>query len=207
MAEQQPSQRDPQGEAPSAIDEADLHKGRGRMLAGMIVAGVAALTALALYMGSGGNEAYSKFGKNINGFDQKYFDQFWGCAFPDYDTNRIENNEDLQNQIHGRARDHGATYGAHVRDDCLPKLAELEEKLQTLIPPDGMKEPVRNLVDAVSRLRGGWSDFIAHLDGLEGAYERSAANGQVRTIAKAWYDYKKTFSKANKDLEKKLGTN
>jgi hypothetical protein len=186
-------------------EEKAMHKGRGRMIAGMVVAGLVAVGGLGWYMSSGDNEAYSKFGKNINGLDSKHFDSFWGCVFEGYNLDKIENNQDLRNQIHLRAERGGSAFGAHVRDKCAPILQPLPSKLSSLIPPKDMKKPVRKLIDSARKLRSAWSEYIAHLDGLEGGYERQAASQYLDRIARAWFEYRKTHSELNNMLGDKLG--
>lgn len=188
-------------------DERAMKKGKGRMLAAMIVAGVAAVAAVALYLASGGQDAYATFGKKINGLDERHYDAFWGCAFQGYDLKRIRSDQDLRNQLHMRAEQGRARYGAHLRDACLPKLAAMEPELKALVPPEGLAPEVRTLTDSVSDLRGGLSDYIAYLDGLDKdePYDREAASDQVGRIAKAWYDYGVAFSTLQKELKAHLG--
>lgn len=183
-----------------------MKKGRGRMIAAMVAAVVLAVGALGLSMAFGGESPYAKFGKRINGLDQRYYDGFWACTLQGYDLKRLRSDQDVRNQLHERGERGRARFGAYVRDQCLPKLAELEPQLQAMIPPEGMAAPVRSLSDAVARLRGGFSDYIAYLDGLQKdeAYDRDQASDQVGRIAKAWYDYGVAFAGLNKQIKQKL---
>jgi hypothetical protein len=187
------------------VDAAALHKGRGRMLAAMIVAGLVALVGLAVYMSSGDEEKYSTFGKNINRIDDRYFDGFWGCALRGKKLADLKSDQDLRNELHRRAENGGQRYGAHLREECMGALGELESRLNALIPPDDLQPEVRDLVDAVERLRSAMSDYIGYLDRLEGAYDRDAATQLMTPIARAWYDYRKTHSAINTKLGEKLG--
>lgn len=186
-------------------DERAMKKGKGRMIAGMAIAGLAAVVAIVLYLASGGDEAYSSFGKKVNGRDQQFYDAFWGCVLQGYDLDRIRSDQDLRNQLNLRARNGRSQFGAMVRDECLPKLSELEPALASINPPEGMADPLRGLTDAVGELRGAWSDYIAYLDGLgDEPYGQDAASEHVGRIAKAWYDYSVALSELNKELKEHL---
>ena len=186
-------------------EERAMRKGKGRMVAAMVVAGLGAVVGLILYMSSGGDDAYAVFGRNVNGLDRQHFDRFWNCTLQGYDTALLKSDQDLREQLHKRAGIGRDRFAALVRDECMPHLADMEPALQSLIPPEDMQPAVRDLVDAVNDLRGGFSDYIAHLDQVE-SYDReaAAATGPVGRIAKGWYDYRKTLSELNKTLKEKL---
>lgn len=200
--------------SPSDDDEKLMRKGKGRMLAGMIVAGVAALAGIIIYMVSGEDEAYAKFGKAVNGIDQQHFDQFWGCVFKGYDLERIKNNEHLRRQIHLRAERRPQAFGKYLRDECMPKLEEMDPKLTELIPPEELEKPLEGmdkppipaLVDATERLRSGFSGYVSYLDTAE-SYDRESdkVDENIDTIVRAWFDYKSAFGKLNKKLKEHLG--
>ncbi|MFW6050489.1 MAG: hypothetical protein ACODAU_04905 [Myxococcota bacterium] len=196
----------PGGHASLEVEERALKKGRGRMVAGMAVAGVGAVAALVLYMASGGDEAHAQFGRQVNGLDQGTYDAFWGCVMQGYDLSRLRSDQDLRSELHQRAEQGRDRFGAHVRDECMPRLAELEPELERLVPPEGMGPPLRDLTGAVKQLRGSFSDFVAHLDGLdeEEPYDREAASEPVGRIAKAWYDYSVALSELNARLKQEL---
>lgn len=191
------------------VDEGSLDKGKGRMLAAMGFAVAAALVALALYLTSGGESPHATFGQEVNGLDREHFAGFWGCVVQGYDLSRIKSDQDLRQQVHKRAAQGRARFGAYVRDDCLPRLAKLEPGLAAVIPPqdEELTDAVRGMGDAVTELRGGFSDFIAHLDGLEDdePYDREAASGPVGRIARAWYDYRVARGDLNARLREVLG--
>lgn len=186
-------------------EEKALKKGKGRMLAGMIVAAIAAVAFLVWYMSSGGEDAYGTFGRNINGYDQQYFDQFWGCSLQGVDLRNIRTNDDLRGEIHERAARGGPRYAAHVRERCMPKLAEMEPKLTALIPPEDMAAKLTELNETVQRLRAAWGDFAGYLENLEGGYDEDDADEKVGQIARAWYDYSRTHNELNRSVREKLG--
>jgi hypothetical protein len=187
-------------------EEKAMQGGKGRMLAAMIVAALLAVGAIVFLLISGGENPYGKFGQNINGIRQAHFDQFWACALRGADLTEVRNNDQLREQINVRATRGRARYGATVRDECLPKLSEVEPKLAALIPPVDVVTQVRDLSDATRRLRSGWSDFIAHLDGLTGdtQYDPEAAQREVAAIEKAWFDYRRVHTKLNDVVREQL---
>jgi hypothetical protein len=189
------------------VDEQSLKKGKGRMLAGMILAGVGAVVALGLYLGSGGDNPYAAFGREVNGLDREHFAGFWGCVMQGYDLRRIKNDQDLRAQIHKRASHGTSRFGAYVRDDCLPRLAKLEPGLAAVAPPqdDDVATALRGMGEAVGRLRGGFSDFVAHLDGLgDEPYVDEEATDTVGRIARAWYDYRVARGELNRRVKQEL---
>jgi hypothetical protein len=188
-------------------DEQSMRKGKGRMLAGIALAVAAAIVALALYLASGGESAYGSFGKQINGLDREHFAGFWGCVMQGYDLRRLKSDQDLRDQLHERAARGRARFGAYVRDDCLPRLAKLEPELAAVASPqdEELAQPLRDMRESVGRLRGSFSDYIAHLDGLdEDPYERDAAADPVGRIARAWFDYRVALGALNAHLRDKL---
>jgi len=81
----------------------------------------------------------------------------------------------------------------------------MEPKLEALIPPDDLAQGVRDLHTAVTELRGGWSEFIGHLDGLgDEPYDADNEPASLGKIAKGWYDYKRAHSGLNKTIRAKL---
>ena len=185
-----------------ADEEKAIKGGKGGMIAGVAI-GVLLVVGVAVFALSGdGTEAYRNFGRSVNGLDQEHFDGFWHCAFQG--SEEVANNTELTSEIHQRAARGSKRYGQYVRSDCLPKLEALEPGIEGLVPPEDLQGDVRDLRAAVGELRGGWSDFIAHLDGLEGPYDESAAGSSVNRIAKGWFDYRTSHSKLNKALTEKL---
>src|SRR5687768_10007078 len=83
-------------------DEKALKKGRGRMLAAMVGAVVLVIAGLALYLSSGDDETYTKFGQHVNGYDGQYFDQFWACALDGTNLREVRSDQNLRDQINRR---------------------------------------------------------------------------------------------------------
>lgn len=95
-------------------------------------------------------------------------------------------------------------YVAQVRDDCLPKLAELRPKLDTLIPPEDMQADVTQLAEATSQLRSAWSNFIAAVEASE-SYDPDANRDAISQIARGWYDFKRSHSQINSKIRERIG--
>lgn len=185
-------------------EEKAMRKGKGRMLAGMIVAGLVAVSLLVVFMASGGeNEAYSNFGQNINRV-KGTFDQFWGCSLRGVNLRDITDNAALQAQIERRAQQGGARYAAQVREQCIEQLGTLRPELDALIPPEDMQADVNALAEASSQLRSAWVNFIAYLETDEG-YDPETAHEPITNIARAWYDWKRIHSQINANVREKLG--
>lgn len=186
-------------------EEKAMRKGKGRMLAAMILAVVAALALAILFLASGGEaEAYRTFGRNINGLKQEHFDQFWGCALRGENVSDITDNAALMSQIDRRALQGGDRYVAQVRDECLGKLGDLRPKLVALIPPEGMAQDVDQLAEATSQLQSAWSNFISHVETAE-SYSSEAAEAPITQIARGWYDFKRIHSGLNSKIREKIG--
>jgi len=188
-------------------EEKAIRSGKGKMMTGMIIAVVAAMAGvIALVSLGSGDDTWSKFGRNINGLRTEHFDAFWGCSLRGANLSDIRNNADLTTQINTRTKNGRARYVRHVRDECLPKLTELEPKLQSLIPPEEMQTNLQELTSSVSDLRSGWSGFIAHVEGLgENSYDEDAASEHVLKISKGWYDYRRTHNEMNSVVRQQLG--
>lgn len=189
-----------------AEDEAALKQGKGGMLVGLAITGVAVLAGLFVLL-SGGDEArvYGELGKKINGLRQANFDQFWGCALQGEVLKDIKTNTDLIAQIDGRAVDHGAAYAVHLRDKCLPKLQDIEPQLDTLIVPPEIKPNVDAMRDATSKLRAGYSAFVSYLDTPDKKYESEGARVYLDNIARGWFDFRQAHAAVNKAIKEKIG--
>ena len=188
-------------------EEKAIRSGKGRMMAGMIVAVIIAAVGIVFVVASGGeDDTWSNFGRSVNGFRQTQFNPFWGCALRGANLDDIRNNSDLAAQIHRRASQGRARYARHVRDECLPKLNELGPAIQAIIPPEEMQAGVTELHDAVQALRSAWSDYIAHIEGLgDNPYDQDAANEYVTNIARGWFDYRTAHGRLNDAVSEKLG--
>ena len=193
----------PLGPGPSLEDEEKAMKsGKGGLIA--ILGGIVLLIAggLAFMMSGGDAEAYETLGQNVNGAKRELFDGFWGCVFQG--NTDPANNTELAAELHLRASRGTARFANYVRRSCLPKLTELETRLRALIPPEDMVTQVNELVAATETLKGGWSDYLAWLEALEGDYDEDAAGDKVSTIARGWFDFKSTIGAVNRAVAEKL---
>jgi hypothetical protein len=195
----------PLGQSPSiAEEEAAMHKGRGRMLFGLIAVALV-IAGGAGYLLSEGSEqqTYSDIGKKINGMKKEHFDQFWGCALPNENLHDIKTNADLESQISARAQGR-AVYGRHVRDVCADKLVGIEPKLDILVVPKDFEADTTAMKKSIQDLRSGWSDYISYLVDPKGEYDEEVAQPKISKITRAWYEYRKAHASINVTLIKKL---
>jgi hypothetical protein len=203
MAEQQP----PLGGPSLDAEEKAMKSGKGGMIAGSIIVVLLLVAAGAWAMMSGGDaDQYGNFGRTVNGNHSTYWLQFWACSLQNataYDG--VRTNDDLAAVLDQRAARGTNRYGGMVRDRCLPKLAEMQDKTRSLLPPEDLREQIRGLGDAISEVRSGWSEYIAYLDANATTYDREAALEHVVKIEKGWYDYKRAFKAVNDGVRTKLG--
>jgi hypothetical protein len=186
-------------------EEKAMRKGKGRMLAAMIVAVVAALALFFFYLTSGGeNEAYRNLGQRVNGLKQEHFDQFWGCALRGVNLGTITDNASLTGQLDRRMMQGGPRYAVQVRDECMDKLAPLRQELDSLIPPEDMQADVNAMAEAASQQRSAWANLIAYLESDEG-YDPDTAGEPITQVARAWYDFKRAHSAINAKIREKIG--
>ena len=185
-------------------EERAMRGGRGGLVA--ILGGIVLLIGggLAFFVLQSGdaNEAYETLGRNVNGLKARHFDAFWTCAFQG--EKDLRNNEELAVEIHSRSERGHAAYARMVRERCLDRLEQLEPRLRDLIPPDDMVSGVNELIAATELLRGAWSDYLAYLEGLEGAYDRELASERVAPIARCWYEYRRAHGALNQAIREKL---
>ncbi len=186
-------------------EERAMKKGKGRMIAAMVAAVLAVVGVVVFLLLPNDGDAYEKLGRNINRLDAEHFDQFWACALQGADVAGFRNDGELRTQLNLRASRGGKRYGQHLRDSCLPKLADFGPNLQALIPPDDLQAPLRDLVASVDALRGATSDYAGYLDGLEGPYDEDDATPQVTAVARGWYEYRVKYGAVNDAIRAKLG--
>ena len=200
-------QQIPGGVGSMADDEAALKRGKGGMIAVLVVLGLGFLGGLFALM-SGGDEArvYGELGRKINGLRGAHFDQFWGCALPSANLKDIKSNADLISQLDGRAAESGRAYGLHLHDKCMPKLEEIEPQLDTLIVPADMKVDVDGMKSATSKLRGSLSALVSYLDNPELKYDSDSARVYFDNIARGWFEFRQAHAAVNKTLKAKLET-
>ncbi len=193
------------GEAASALEDAKaFNKGKGRLLAAMIGIVVAAFAAFAFYLIQDQPNPYAELGKQVNGLRAGGFDQFWTCALPRTDPGNLKNNSDLIEELHSRGSA-GARYAGHLQNKCSPPLRELSTRLRALLPPDEATPLLKAMADAVAKIEVGVSAYSAHLQALEGPYVRDAAESELDSMVRGWYDFRKAHADLNKLVKAKLG--
>jgi hypothetical protein len=185
--------------------EAAMRKGKGAMLAGMIIAVVVIAVGL-FFLLSGTDEkfAYSDIGKQVNAIKLKQFDAFWGCAFKGVDLRDIKSSEDLAEQIDDRASQARSVYVKQLRDNCFSKLEQMQSKFDVMIAPEGVEKDVKTMREATSKLRSAWSDYASYVDNLKTDYDDEIARPKIIEIARAWYDFKKAHASFNQTVKKKI---
>lgn len=203
MANLQP----PLGGASLDAEEKAMKGGKGGMIAGTIIVvlllGGAGTWAV---MSGGESDQYGEFGRTVNGMHAADYLQFWACALQSgsaYDN--LRTNADLGAAIDLRAGRGGPRYGARIRDTCMPKLADMRPKIESLMPPADLRNQIHDLGVGVEELRTGWSEYIAYLDQHGTPYDHDDAAEHVLKIEKGWYDYKHAFKAVNDHLRTKIG--
>ena len=187
-------------------EERAMRSGKGKMLAAMFVAVLAAgaLFTWYLFQGDAAN-SYREFGKTVNGVHNAQWLKFWECSLQSGNAlGRIRNNVDLKTALNQRASRGGPRFGSLVRDRCMPRLGEMHDKYAALLPPDDLKEEVRAVAAAADALRSGWSEYIAVLDASGAAYDADVADPALSKIAQAWFDYKTTFNALNRKIRTRI---
>lgn len=177
-------------------EEKALRSGRGKMLAGMIAAVLAAAAGLAWFVSTSGPSEYGQLGRQINGMRGEHFDAFWACALPREDLRDLRSNEQLVAEVAERAAQPRA-YAAHVRTQCMVHLDEHLAPLDALILPDDLQPAVQSLRAAVEAQRSAWQAFLQYLDRVEGGFDAEDAQAQLGAIARGWYDYKVAHGQIN----------
>lgn len=183
---------------PSLEDEQRAMKsGRGRMLAAMIAATVAAIGGFFWFATSQQPSEYGQIGRQINGLDQAHFDQFWACALPRANMANLTTNDALTGAIAERAT-RGRAYGLHVRTECMVKLDEQGPALTNLIVPEDLRADVDALKTAIDAQRTAWTSMNTSLEAGETFdLEDDASRRHVSAITRGWYDYKQAMSRIN----------
>ena len=177
-------------------EEKALRSGRGKMVAGMAVAVLAAVAGLVWFVSASGPSEYGQLGRQINGMRAEHFDAFWACALPREDLRDIRNDQQLRAEIAERAVQPRA-YATHVRTQCMVHLDEHLPPLAALILPEDLDPPVQSLRAAIEAQRTAWGAFLEHLDRVEGGFDAEAADAQLGAIARGWYDYKVAHGQVN----------
>lgn len=163
----------------------------------LLLAGLAAFVLLS----GDENEAYVTLGRNVTGAKTQLFDGFWMCAFHRQEDPR--NNEELADLWHTQAEMGGPRFAEQLNRSCITHLADLQERLEALIPPDDMRADVNSLINATRALRGGVSDFVAFLE-TQTSYEREDHGDRVRPIARGWYDFRAAYGVVNDHIRTRI---
>lgn len=188
-------------------DEKALKKGNTGALVIGLLAAVTLVVALGfvLLQGDGGDNQYGTIGSQINGMRQEHFDQFWHCALPNHPADRLRTNADVRDAIQKRASSRPTQYAAHVRGQCLQKLAEHEPRVRELIAPEDLQGQLEELTTAIGDLRTGWNEYLTYLEqNTSEGYDEAAAAESIGKIAKGWYDYKHAHSGLNTSIREHL---
>jgi hypothetical protein len=188
-----------------AEDEAGFKRGRGRMLVGLGLAGLLAVTGLWLLL-SRGDEArvYGELGRKINGLRAAHFDQFWACALPGEDLHDLKSNADLTAQLDDRAANGGMAYAHYLREACEPQLSDINSSLDVLIIPADLAPDVENLKSSTSQLRSALLAFVAIFESPSVHYDSQAAKPRLDSIARGWFDFQKAHASINRTLKARL---
>ena len=184
-------------------EERAFRTGRGGLVAFGVFGVLLLVAAIAYFFMSGGpNESYELLGRNLTRSKGVHFDGFLMCAFGN--TENKANNEEFSAAWHTQSEMGGDRFAVKLREHCLPKLAELQELLEALIPPEELRSDVGALVSATRALRGAVSDFVAAMEADEQLYDRDDAAALVRPIARGWYDYRAAYAAANEHIREFL---
>lgn len=188
-----------------ADEEAAFRKGKSGSLIIMGVLGLALLGGLFYLMG-GEDQArvYGDLGRQINGLKQTSFDQFWSCVLQGEDLRDVTSNTELIARLDSLGRDGGQELSKNLREACKPRLEAIGPALDTLIVPQDLQEPIKQMSEAASSLRTATSGLIIYLDNPELSYDESIARPHVQAMARAWYDFKKAHSEANHLIKQHL---
>lgn len=183
--------------------EKAMRSGRSGFIVAAALVTLGAIAALVLVLASGDDTApYRALGRNLTAEKTRLFDGYWACVLGGVE--RWPNNTELARLVHRRAEMGGDRFVEIVRDDCLPKLVELDSRLRSLIPPQELRSGLERLITASRDLRGASSDYIAYLETLSHPYDRDEAQDHVRAITRAWYDFKQAYAELNEAIAAKL---
>jgi hypothetical protein len=198
MADQEPSIGGAGGFAPlgptpgPSLEEEEraMRSGRGRMIAAMVIAVLAAGGGFAWYLTTSGPNEYGQIGRQINGMKSEHFDAFWACALPGQDVRDIANDQQLRAEIVERARQSPSRYAQMIRETCMDMLDDHVPLLDALLPPEDIRAQIEGLRAALTSLRTAWAAWVDHLSSLEGAFDEEVEREALTGIARAWFDYK-----------------
>lgn len=181
-----------------------FQKGKGRMLAAMIFAVLAAVGAFGWYVVQDQPNQYGELGKQLNGLRSTHFDNFWTCVLPQHRMDTLKSDRDVREAIHTRAVA-SKPYGNHLKGKCRPHLKDFSVKLRALITPDDAAPSVKDMADAVVKLEAGVDAYSLHLTSLTEGYDKEIGESQMEQLVLGWYEFKKAHSSVNKLVKEKLG--
>ena len=189
-----------------ADDEAAMKSGKGRMLTGIIgISLIVVVGAVLLLMQGGKSEEYSEAGKTVNGPGIKgNFDTFWGCALQGVNLRDLTGAEELIAQVDMRGSERKADYGKYVREICMPKLTDMQAKLDLLSLPSDLQTDGAGLKEASGQLRASWSAYAGYLMEAKDSYNADDARIKIKEVARGWYEFKKAHASLNQKLKEKL---
>lgn len=188
----------------SALEDAKaFNKGKGKLLFGMIALAVSALAAFGWYLVSEQPNPYSGLGRQVNGLRGEFFDGFWTCALPGALLSDIKSDADLRAELHQRGTA-GTRYGQHLTEDCEPMLRELGVRLRALLPPERAEAHVGALVEGVTKMIQGLQRYADYLGSAEG-YDAEAAEPELETLVRGWYEFRKAHVELNQEIKRQLG--
>jgi hypothetical protein len=186
---------------PSLDDEKALKKGNTGVLVAGILAALVVLAGVVYLLAQEQPDQYGAVGRQVNRMKSEHFDGFWACALPGLELDRLGNDQDLRYEINKRARPQPRVYARHIREQCLPKLAQHDAPLQVVIsPPQDLREPLGQIGTALETLRDGWGEYLHHLERVE-TYDEEEAQRQLTGVARGWFDYKRAHRAVNQSIQ------
>jgi hypothetical protein len=186
-------------------DEAKaFNQGKGRMLAAMIATLLAVVGGAGWYLAQDQPEPYGELGKQINGLRTQYFDGFLVCALPGKQVAEIKSDGELRDEFHSRAAA-GARYATHLRGKCSTTLRELHTRLRALMPPAKAAPLVTAMADSARKMTAGVDTYAAHLESLPAAYDKAAAQPEIESLVRGWYEFRKSHGDFNRLIRQELG--
>jgi hypothetical protein len=185
-------------------EEKAMRSGRGRMIAAMALAVIAAIAGLVFFVSSQQPSEYGQLGRQLNGMRTDHFDAFWACALPRVDLRDLRNDQQLRDEIADRAAT-PRPYAQHVRTECMVRLDEHLPPLAALIVPADLEAGATQLRTAIETLRTAWARFLDHLDHIE-AFDRDDAetSALLTAIARGWFDYRVAHNALNDTIRSHL---
>lgn len=189
----------------SVLDEAKgFRKGRGRMIAAMLAAALAAAGVLTWYLGQNQPDSHRELGKQVNGIRAQFFDGFMACVLPGKQLDQLKSDADLRIELHGRASA-GPRYGTHLRERCASQVRELAVQLRGVATPAELAPHVQGMAAGVTKMSSGLDGYAAHVENLSAGYDEAAAEPELEPLVRGWYEFRKTHAELNQVLRGERG--